>query len=203
MAMHQSATSAHDRTLCSRIAEYWQPKCCYDSSEGAMGQTPQRKWVVCWECRKKGECTRKPPDGMSSRCVMKELVQVPYGNEMFVRFAERNVATGSESRFDGYLMFQKLKSTWQGGCQVFLAQIFRQERGGTSRKGNDRGLYQFFRDVFRVFPEDFPVSTSRPMEFQIDLVPGAAPVARAPYRLAPSEMKELSEQLQELSDKVS
>ncbi|GJT63670.1 putative reverse transcriptase domain-containing protein, partial [Tanacetum coccineum] len=37
--------------------------------------------------------------------------------------------------------------------------------------------------------------------FQIDLVPGAAPVARAPYRLTPSEMKELSEQLQELSDK--
>nr|GEW32596.1 hypothetical protein [Tanacetum cinerariifolium] len=39
------------------------------------------------------------------------------------------------------------------------------------------------------------------VEFQIDLVPGAAPVARAPYRLAPSEMKELSEQLKELSDK--
>ncbi|GJR19830.1 hypothetical protein Tco_0968357 [Tanacetum coccineum] len=37
--------------------------------------------------------------------------------------------------------------------------------------------------------------------FQIDLVPGTAPVARAPYRLAPSEMKELSEQLKELSDK--
>ncbi|GJS09954.1 hypothetical protein Tco_0366750 [Tanacetum coccineum] len=36
---------------------------------------------------------------------------------------------------------------------------------------------------------------------KIDLVPGAAPVARAPYRLAPSEMKELSEQLKELSDK--
>ncbi|GJZ48783.1 putative reverse transcriptase domain-containing protein [Tanacetum coccineum] len=39
------------------------------------------------------------------------------------------------------------------------------------------------------------------LEFQIDLVPGAAPVARAPYRLAPSEMKELSEQRKELSDK--
>nr|GFC30676.1 reverse transcriptase domain-containing protein [Tanacetum cinerariifolium] len=36
------------------------------------------------------------------------------------------------------------------------------------------------------------------MEFQIDLILGAAPVARAPYRLAASEMKELSEQLQEL-----
>nr|GFC01627.1 retrovirus-related Pol polyprotein from transposon 17.6 [Tanacetum cinerariifolium] len=38
-------------------------------------------------------------------------------------------------------------------------------------------------------------------EFQIDLVPGAASVARAPYRLAPSEIKELAEQLKELSDK--
>ncbi|GKA10294.1 putative reverse transcriptase domain-containing protein [Tanacetum coccineum] len=38
-------------------------------------------------------------------------------------------------------------------------------------------------------------------EFQIDLIPGVAPVARAPYRLAPSEMKELSDQLKELSDK--
>nr|GFC42570.1 reverse transcriptase domain-containing protein [Tanacetum cinerariifolium] len=38
-------------------------------------------------------------------------------------------------------------------------------------------------------------------EFQIDLVPGAAPVARAPYRLVPSEMKEMAEQLKELSDK--
>ncbi|GJS68403.1 hypothetical protein Tco_0682968 [Tanacetum coccineum] len=42
---------------------------------------------------------------------------------------------------------------------------------------------------------------TRQVEFQIDLVLGAAPVARAPYRLAPSEMKELSEQLKELSDK--
>ncbi|GJX85119.1 putative reverse transcriptase domain-containing protein [Tanacetum coccineum] len=41
----------------------------------------------------------------------------------------------------------------------------------------------------------------RPVEFQINLIPGAALVARAPYRLASSEMKELSEQLQELSDK--
>ncbi|GJY01478.1 putative reverse transcriptase domain-containing protein [Tanacetum coccineum] len=40
---------------------------------------------------------------------------------------------------------------------------------------------------------------TRQVEFQIDLVPSTAPVARAPYRLAPSEMKELSEQLKELS----
>ncbi|GKE56228.1 putative reverse transcriptase domain-containing protein [Tanacetum coccineum] len=43
------------------------------------------------------------------------------------------------------------------------------------------------------------IPPTRQVEFQIDLIPGAAPVARAPYRLAPSEMKELSDQLKELS----
>ncbi|GJU84114.1 putative reverse transcriptase domain-containing protein [Tanacetum coccineum] len=56
--------------------------------------------------------------------------------------------------------------------------------------------------VAEVFLEDLPgLPLPRKVEFQIDLVPGAAPVARAPYRLAPSKMKELSEQLKELSDK--
>ncbi|GKD46549.1 putative reverse transcriptase domain-containing protein, partial [Tanacetum coccineum] len=50
--------------------------------------------------------------------------------------------------------------------------------------------------------QDLPgLPLARPVEFQINLIQGAAPVARAPYLLAPSEMKELSEQLQELSDK--
>nr|GEZ85431.1 reverse transcriptase domain-containing protein [Tanacetum cinerariifolium] len=54
----------------------------------------------------------------------------------------------------------------------------------------------------QVFPEDLPgLPPTRQVVFQIDLIPGAAPVARAPYRLAPSEMKELSEQLKELSNK--
>nr|GFD55043.1 putative reverse transcriptase domain-containing protein [Tanacetum cinerariifolium] len=58
------------------------------------------------------------------------------------------------------------------------------------------------RDFPEVFPEDFlGIPPTRQLEFQIDLVPGVSPVARAPYRLAPSEMKELAEQLQELSDK--
>ncbi|GJW13252.1 putative reverse transcriptase domain-containing protein [Tanacetum coccineum] len=49
---------------------------------------------------------------------------------------------------------------------------------------------------------DLPgLPSTRQVEFQIDLIPGVAPVARAPYRLAPSEMKELSKQLKELSDK--
>nr|GFA08444.1 hypothetical protein [Tanacetum cinerariifolium] len=58
------------------------------------------------------------------------------------------------------------------------------------------------QDFPEVFPENLPgLPPARPVEFQINLIPGAAPVARAPYRLAPSETKELSEQLQELSNK--
>ncbi|GJS01518.1 putative reverse transcriptase domain-containing protein [Tanacetum coccineum] len=55
---------------------------------------------------------------------------------------------------------------------------------------------------WKVFPDELPgLPPPRQVEFRIDLIPGAAPVARAPYRLAPSEMKELSKQLQELSEK--
>ncbi|GJT29167.1 putative reverse transcriptase domain-containing protein [Tanacetum coccineum] len=58
------------------------------------------------------------------------------------------------------------------------------------------------RDIPEVFPEDLPgLPPTRQVEFHIELIPGAAPVARAPYRLAPAEMKELDEQLKELSDK--
>ncbi|GKC04836.1 putative reverse transcriptase domain-containing protein, partial [Tanacetum coccineum] len=58
------------------------------------------------------------------------------------------------------------------------------------------------RDFPEVSPEDFSgILPTRQVEFQIDLIPGVAPVARAPYRLAPSEMKELSDQLHELSNK--
>jgi hypothetical protein len=58
------------------------------------------------------------------------------------------------------------------------------------------------RDFPEVFPEELPgLPPSRQVEFHIDLIPGAAPVAKSPYRLAPSEMQELSGQLQELLDK--
>ncbi|GJT73225.1 putative reverse transcriptase domain-containing protein [Tanacetum coccineum] len=56
------------------------------------------------------------------------------------------------------------------------------------------------QDFPEVFPDDLPgLPPPRQVEFKIELVPGAAPVARAPYRLAPSELKELADQLQELS----
>jgi hypothetical protein len=58
------------------------------------------------------------------------------------------------------------------------------------------------RDHPEVFPEDLSgLPLARQVEFRIDLVSGLAPVAKAPHRLEPSEMQELSSQLQELLDK--
>nr|GEX25669.1 retrotransposon protein, putative, Ty3-gypsy subclass [Tanacetum cinerariifolium] len=58
------------------------------------------------------------------------------------------------------------------------------------------------QEFLEVFPEDIPrLLHARQFEFQVDLVPGAAPVARALYRLARAEMQELSTQLQALTDK--
>ncbi|GJX97662.1 hypothetical protein Tco_0353460 [Tanacetum coccineum] len=45
------------------------------------------------------------------------------------------------------------------------------------------------------------MNTKRQVEFRIDVIPGATPVAKSPYHFAPSKMQELSGQLQELQDK--
>ncbi|GJU23095.1 putative reverse transcriptase domain-containing protein [Tanacetum coccineum] len=84
---------------------------------------------------------------------------------------------------------------------IFLAHITTKEVEDKSEKKRLENV-AIVQDFPEVFPKDLPgLPPTQQVEFQIDLVPGAAPVARAPYRLAPSKMKELSEQLKELSDK--
>ncbi|GJY35727.1 putative reverse transcriptase domain-containing protein [Tanacetum coccineum] len=107
---------------------------------------------------------------------------------------------GSETRLN-IISCTRTQKYMLKGCQVFLAHV-------TTKEAEDKSEEKRLEDVpiLRDFPEVFPEDLSglpptRQVEFRIDLVPGAAPVARAPYRLAPSEMKELSEQLKELSDK--
>ncbi|GJV04039.1 putative reverse transcriptase domain-containing protein [Tanacetum coccineum] len=81
------------------------------------------------------------------------------------------------------------------GCDVFLAHITTKE---AKDKSEDKRLKDvpIVRDFPKVFPEDLSgIPPARQVEFLIDLVPGVAPVARATYRLVPSEMKELAEQL--------
>ncbi|GKB91026.1 putative reverse transcriptase domain-containing protein [Tanacetum coccineum] len=101
---------------------------------------------------------------------------------------------GSEARLH-IISYTKTQEYMLKGCPVFLANITTKETEDKSEKKllEDIPIVQNFPDVF---PEDLPgLPPTRQVEFHIDLIPGAALVARAPYRLAPSEMKELSEQL--------
>nr|GEZ72920.1 putative reverse transcriptase domain-containing protein [Tanacetum cinerariifolium] len=84
------------------------------------------------------------------------------------------------------------------GCQVFVAQVM-------EKKSEDKRLEDIpvAREFPNVFPEDLlGLPPVRQVEFQIELIPKVAPVARIPYRLAPSKMQELSDQLQDLSDRA-
>nr|GEW60348.1 putative reverse transcriptase domain-containing protein [Tanacetum cinerariifolium] len=83
------------------------------------------------------------------------------------------------------------------GCQVFIAQEM--EKKSDKKRLENIPVVREFPDVF---PKELPgLPPVRQVEFQIDLIPRAAPVAHEPYRLAPSEMQELSNQLQELTDR--
>nr|GFD40238.1 putative reverse transcriptase domain-containing protein [Tanacetum cinerariifolium] len=126
-----------------------------------------------------------------------KFVRIPYGNEVLIIRGD-NCDGGSKLNI---ISCTKTRKYIQKGCQVYPAQV-------TSKKAEDKSKEKRLEDVSivrefpEVFPEDFPgLPPARQVKFQIDLVPGAAPVAWAPYRLAPAEMQELSIQLQELSDK--
>nr|GEV98495.1 hypothetical protein [Tanacetum cinerariifolium] len=128
-----------------------------------------------------------------------KLVQNPYGNETLT-FCGNESNNGRESCL-AVISCSKAQEYMAKGRQTFLAQISAKKEEDKSR-GKQLKDVPIVRDFPEVFPEDLPgLPPARPVEFQIDLIPGAAPVARAPYWLAPSEMKELSKQLQELSEK--
>ncbi|GKD61943.1 hypothetical protein Tco_1299452, partial [Tanacetum coccineum] len=91
----------------------------------------------------------------------------------------------------------KTKKYIKKGCELFLAQVTEQEL--KKKRLEDVPIIQ---DFLEVFPEELPgLPPPRKVEFRIDLIPGAAPVGCMPYRLAPSEMKELSKQLQGFLEK--
>ncbi|KAI3745512.1 hypothetical protein L1987_58626 [Smallanthus sonchifolius] len=95
------------------------------------------------------------------------------------------------------ISFMKAQKCLRKGHTAILALVA--EQPSEEKKINDIPI---IRDYPEVFPEDLPgLPPHRQVEFQIDLAPGAAPVARAPYRLAPCELQELSAELQELLDK--
>ncbi|GKA82193.1 putative reverse transcriptase domain-containing protein [Tanacetum coccineum] len=128
-----------------------------------------------------------------------KIVRIPWRNETLIVHGDGSNQV-HEARLH-IISYTKIQEYMLKGCPVFLANVNKKETEDKSKKKRLEDV-PIVRDFSDVFPEDLPgLPPTRQVEFQIDLVPGAAPVARTPYRLAPSEMKELSEQLKELSDK--
>ncbi|GJR00728.1 putative reverse transcriptase domain-containing protein [Tanacetum coccineum] len=121
----------------------------------------------------------------------KKVVHIPVKNKTLVVEGDRGT-----SRLK-IISCIKASKYIERGHQLFVAHV-------TEKEPKEKRLEDVpvIRDFPEVFPDDLPgLPPPRQVEFKIELVPGAAPVARAPYRLAPSEMKELADQLQELLEK--
>ncbi|GKA14355.1 putative reverse transcriptase domain-containing protein [Tanacetum coccineum] len=122
-----------------------------------------------------------------------KLVRIPYENKtLIVRGDGSN--QGNKTRWN-IISCTKTQKYMLKGYHVFLAHV-------TTKKIEDKSEGKrledvpIVRDFLKVFLEDLSgLPPTRQVEFQFDLIPGVAPVARAPYRLAPSEIKELSDQL--------
>ncbi|GJY63382.1 putative reverse transcriptase domain-containing protein [Tanacetum coccineum] len=121
----------------------------------------------------------------------KKVVHIPVKNKTLIVEGDRGT-----SRLK-IISCIKASKYIERGHQLFVAHV-------TEKEPKEKRLEDVpvIRDFPEVFPDDLPgLPPPRQVEFKIELVPGAAPVARAPYRLAPSELKELADQLQELSEK--
>ncbi|GKA65406.1 putative reverse transcriptase domain-containing protein [Tanacetum coccineum] len=120
-----------------------------------------------------------------------KVVHIPIDGETLIIQGDQ-----SKTRLS-LISYIKTKRYISIGYQVFIAQVI-------EKKLDEKQMEDILvvREFPEVFPENIPgLPPVRQVEFQIDLMPGAAPVARAPYILAPSEMQELSDQLQELADR--
>ncbi|GKE10193.1 putative reverse transcriptase domain-containing protein [Tanacetum coccineum] len=111
-----------------------------------------------------------------------KVVCIPYGNKTLKVESDKGVSLLK------VISCIKARKYIERGCHLFLAHV-------TKKNLKEKRLEDVpvIRDFTEVFHDDFSgLSPPRQVEFQIDLVPGAAPVARVPYRLASSEMGELS-----------
>ncbi|GJR93821.1 putative nucleotidyltransferase, ribonuclease H [Tanacetum coccineum] len=120
-----------------------------------------------------------------------KVVHIPINGETLIIRGDR-----SKTRLN-LISYIKTERYISRGCQVFMIQVM--EKKSDEKRLEDIPVVKEFPDVF---PKDLPgLPPVRQVEFQIDLILGAEPVAPTPYRLAPSEMLELSNQLQELTDR--
>ncbi|GJR20106.1 putative reverse transcriptase domain-containing protein [Tanacetum coccineum] len=122
-----------------------------------------------------------------------KIIHIPWGNETLIVCGDGS-DRGNETCLN-IISCSKMQKYILKGCPIFLAHVTTKETEDKSEKKRLEDV-PIVRNFPELFPEDLPgLPPTRQVEFQIYLIPGAALIARAPYRLVPSEMKELSDQL--------
>ncbi|GJS25846.1 putative reverse transcriptase domain-containing protein [Tanacetum coccineum] len=118
-----------------------------------------------------------------------KIVRIPYGDEVLIVQGDRG--SRREKSKLSIISWTKTQKYIERGCLIFLARVTKKEIENESEEKRLEDV-PTIRNFLEVFPEDLPgLPPTRQVEFQIDLVLGDAPVARAPYRLAPTELQEL------------
>jgi hypothetical protein len=97
----------------------------------------------------------------------------------------------------GEISSMQLKKCYRKGCQLFASHVEEASRDEVSRIGDHEVLTEF-KDVFQEVPGLPP---KRDIDFSINLMPGAASVSKAPYRMSKPKLKELQLQLEEILKK--
>ncbi|KAI3707652.1 hypothetical protein L6452_26279 [Arctium lappa] len=131
-------------------------------------------------------------DNQAEILCAKKLIRIPIVNgDSVTVYGERRKSEVA------IINLVKARKCLAKGCPSFLAYVI--DAKLEKKKLEDVEVVREFSDVF---PYNLPgLPPDRQVEFRIDLTPGAAPITRAPYRLAPSKMKEMMSQLQDLLEK--
>ncbi|GJW68679.1 putative reverse transcriptase domain-containing protein [Tanacetum coccineum] len=160
----------------------------------------------CYTFIRNGPCNLSP-NHFRNTCPKLNRAPGQVGNQLALEGSRNNRSNGNQVRGRAFNVNVNAMEAVQD--PKLILRVHRERAVGITKalksaredepRLSDISVVCEFKDVF---PEDLSgLNPQRQVEFRIDLVPGATLIAKSPYRLAPSEMQELSGQLQELQDK--
>ncbi|GKD67291.1 putative reverse transcriptase domain-containing protein, partial [Tanacetum coccineum] len=194
-----AATPVENHSNCNKIGHL--TKNCRNKRP-ATGSNQLPVTVICHACREKGhytnQCRNTNINAQGRAYMLRDRNAHQDPNVVTDTFYDIEMADGNLlSKYHAKILCDEKVVNIPINDETLIIRVVEKKKSDEKRL-EDIPVVKEFSDVF---PEDLPgLPPVCQVEFQIDLIPRAAPVARAPYRLAPSEIHELSNQLQELTN---
>ncbi|GJW58614.1 putative reverse transcriptase domain-containing protein [Tanacetum coccineum] len=180
-------------------------KAIISTTSNQRGQVVNQRVLTCFECGRQGHYRTRGKayvlgggDANPDSNVVTGLLGHPFNIDLMpVELGSFDVIIGMDwlANHHAVIVCDEKIVRIPYGDEVLIVQVTKKE---TEDKSEEKRLEDVptIREFLKVFPEDLSgLPPTRQVVFQIDLVPGAAPVARAPYRLAPSKLQELIDDL--------